>query len=95
MRYADEAVAGKEITTIEGLSADDSHPLQKAWIEADAPQCGYCQSGQIMSAAILLKENKSRPTPISTQQCPASSAAAERITASADAIKLAAINGGK
>ncbi len=43
---------GKEITTIEGLSDDSSHPLQKAWIEVDAPQCGYCQSGQIMSAAI-------------------------------------------
>ncbi|MEN9570749.1 MAG: hypothetical protein RL172_1980 [Bacteroidota bacterium] len=49
--------AGKNITTIEGLSADNSHPLQKAWIIEDAPQCGYCQSGQIMSAAILLKEN--------------------------------------
>jgi isoquinoline 1-oxidoreductase alpha subunit len=42
--------AGKEITTIEGLSTDLSHPLQKAWIEIDVPQCGYCQSGQIMSA---------------------------------------------
>jgi isoquinoline 1-oxidoreductase alpha subunit len=49
--------AGKEITTIEGLSADLSHPLQKAWIEVDVPQCGYCQSGQIMSAAVLLAEN--------------------------------------
>ncbi|MBP7377845.1 MAG: (2Fe-2S)-binding protein, partial [Pyrinomonadaceae bacterium] len=48
------AVAGKEVTTIEGLSDDNSHPLQKAWIEADAPQCGYCQSGQIMAAAGLL-----------------------------------------
>jgi len=53
--------AGKEITTIEGLSSDLSHPLQKAWIEVDVPQCGYCQSGQIMSAAVLLKEN-SAPT---------------------------------
>jgi len=49
--------AGQQITTIEGLSADNSHPLQKAWIQADVPQCGYCQSGQIMSAAVLLREN--------------------------------------
>ena len=48
--------AGKEVTTIEGLSANLSHPLQRAWIEIDVPQCGYCQSGQIMSAAVLLKE---------------------------------------
>ena len=48
------AAAGKKITTIEGLSADGSHPLQKAWVEAEAPQCGYCQSGQIMQAAALL-----------------------------------------
>jgi isoquinoline 1-oxidoreductase alpha subunit len=54
-------VAGKHVTTIEGLSADSSHPLQRAWIEIDVPQCGYCQSGQIMSAAVLLKEN-SKPT---------------------------------
>jgi len=51
--------AGKEITTIEGLSSDLSHPLQKAWIEIDVPQCGYCQSGQLMSAAVLLAENSS------------------------------------
>ena len=49
-----EAVAGKKITTIEGLSADGSHPVQKAWAELDVVQCGYCQSGQIMSAAALL-----------------------------------------
>jgi aerobic-type carbon monoxide dehydrogenase small subunit (CoxS/CutS family) len=48
------AVAGKAVTTIEGLSADGSHPLQKAWVEEQVPQCGYCQSGQIMSAAALL-----------------------------------------
>ena len=47
-------VAGKKITTIEGLSPDRSHPLQKAWIGDDVPQCGYCQSGQIMAAAALL-----------------------------------------
>jgi isoquinoline 1-oxidoreductase alpha subunit len=49
-----EAVAGKKITTIEGLSADGSHPVQQAWAELDVVQCGYCQSGQIMSAAALL-----------------------------------------
>ncbi len=51
------SVAGKSVTTIEGLSADSSHPVQKAWIEGDVPQCGYCQSGQIMAAAALLKKN--------------------------------------
>ncbi len=52
---------GKSITTIEGLSADGSHPLQKAWCEIDVPQCGYCQAGQIMTAAAFLKKNP-RPT---------------------------------
>ena len=47
-------MAGKNITTIEGLSTDGSHPVQQAWIELDVPQCGYCQSGQIMTAAALL-----------------------------------------
>ena len=50
-------VAGKSITTIEGLSSDSSHPVQKAWLAENVPQCGYCQSGQIMSAADLLKKN--------------------------------------
>ncbi|MBI5589117.1 MAG: molybdopterin-dependent oxidoreductase [Deltaproteobacteria bacterium] len=50
-------VAGKEITTIEGLSDDGNHPIQRAWIEADVPQCGYCHSGQIMSAAALVAEH--------------------------------------
>jgi aerobic-type carbon monoxide dehydrogenase small subunit (CoxS/CutS family) len=54
-------VAGKHVTTIEGLSSDNSHPVQRAWIEIDVPQCGYCQSGQIMSAAVLLKD-KPKPT---------------------------------
>lgn len=45
---------GSEITTIEGLSPDDSHPVQRAWIEEDVPQCGYCQAGQLMTAAALL-----------------------------------------
>lgn len=48
---------GKEITTIEGLSSDGSHPVQQAWIEHDVPQCGYCQAGQIMSASALLSKN--------------------------------------
>jgi aerobic-type carbon monoxide dehydrogenase small subunit (CoxS/CutS family) len=52
------AVEGAEITTIEGLSADGSHPVQKAWVNLQVPQCGFCQSGMIMTAAALLKENK-------------------------------------
>ena len=55
------SVAGKNITTIEGLSPDSTHAVQKAWIELDVPQCGYCQSGQIMAAAALLAK-KSRPS---------------------------------
>lgn len=54
-----ESAVGKEITTIEGLHPDNNHPLQQAWREMGVPQCGYCQSGQIMSAAALLAENKS------------------------------------
>ncbi len=53
-------VAGKRVTTIEGLSHDGSHPVQRAWIEIDVPQCGYCQSGQIMSAVALLAK---KPNP--------------------------------
>jgi aerobic-type carbon monoxide dehydrogenase small subunit (CoxS/CutS family) len=53
--------AGKRVTTIEGLSADTTHPLQQAWIAEQVPQCGYCQSGQIMAAAALLSTNR-RPT---------------------------------
>ena len=53
------ALAGMEITTIEGLSAKGDHPVQKAWIAEDVAQCGYCQSGQIMSAAALLKSTPS------------------------------------
>ncbi|RYY20692.1 MAG: (2Fe-2S)-binding protein [Chitinophagaceae bacterium] len=48
----------QKVVTIEGLSENNDHPLQKAWMELDVPQCGYCQSGQIMSAAVLLRENK-------------------------------------
>ena len=52
-------LAGRSVTTIEGLSRDASHPLQKAWLAEQVPQCGYCQSGQIMQAASLLKQNAS------------------------------------
>src|ERR1700733_8533909 len=55
------AVSGKAVTTIEGLSADGTHPVQLAWIEFDVPQCGYCQSGQIMAAVALLKKSP-KPT---------------------------------
>src|SRR6185369_12026589 len=54
-------MAGKKVTTIEGLSAKSDHPLQKAWVAEQVPQCGYCQSGQIMQAAALLEKNK-KPT---------------------------------
>ncbi|KAA9133542.1 (2Fe-2S)-binding protein [Marinihelvus fidelis] len=53
------AVAGREVTTIEGLDADNAHPLQQAWLEVQVPQCGYCQNGQIMQAATLLATNPS------------------------------------
>jgi isoquinoline 1-oxidoreductase alpha subunit len=56
------AVAGKKVSTIEGLSADKSHPVQRAWIAEQVPQCGYCQSGQIMTAVAFLKKNP-KPTP--------------------------------
>ncbi len=51
-------LAGKKVTTIEGLSADGNHPVQKAWRAHNVPQCGYCQAGQIMQGAALLSENK-------------------------------------
>jgi isoquinoline 1-oxidoreductase alpha subunit len=59
-----ESVQGSEVTTIEGLSEDGSHPVQEAWKEVDVPQCGYCQSGQIMTAAALLERN---PNPSSDE----------------------------
>src|SRR5499427_1154003 len=55
------SVEGLDVTTIEGLSPDGTHPVQLAWIEYDVPQCGYCQSGQIMAAVSLLKQNP-KPT---------------------------------
>ena len=88
------AVAGKEVTTIEGLSDNNSHPLQKAWIEADAPQCGYCQSGQIMEAAGLLK---AKPKPTDADIDAAMSGIICRCgtyNRIRSAIKLAAMNGG-
>ena len=51
------AVGNQKVTTIEGLSENGNHPVQQAWLEVDVPQCGYCQAGQIMSAAALLKSN--------------------------------------
>jgi aerobic-type carbon monoxide dehydrogenase small subunit (CoxS/CutS family) len=59
--YPISSAAGQSITTIEGLSANGTHPVQLAWIEFDVPQCGYCQSGQIMAAVSLLKE-KPKPS---------------------------------
>jgi aerobic-type carbon monoxide dehydrogenase small subunit (CoxS/CutS family) len=59
--YPIASVANKNITTIEGLSADGTHPVQLAWIEFDVPQCGYCQSGQIMAAVALLKDKPKPP----------------------------------
>ena len=55
-----QSIAGKQVTTLEGLTADGNHPVQQAWVEVDVPQCGYCQPGQIMSAAALLATT---PTP--------------------------------
>ena len=60
--------AGKEVVTIEGLSPDLARPLQQAWITEDVPQCGYCQSGQIMAAAVLLRE-KSSPSETDIDDC--------------------------
>ncbi len=89
------SVVGKEVTTIEGLSPDSSHPLQKAWIAEDAPQCGYCQSGQIMAAAGLLKQ---KPKPTDADIDAAMSGIICRCGTYSrirEAIKQAAANGGK
>ena len=74
-----KAVEGKAVVTIEGLQ----HKVQAAWREANVPQCGYCQSGQIMSAAALLARRRRRPTRTSTRRCAATSAAAAPTSASA------------
>ena len=89
------AVAGKKVTTIEGLSEKTDHPVQRAWIELDVPQCGYCQSGQIMSAAALLA-SKPSPTDADIDDAMAGNICRcgtyPRIR---DAIKLAAASGSK
>ena len=77
------AVAGRRITTIEGLATPAGKAVQDAWIALDVPQCGYCQSGQIMSAAALLAQNTKRAMPTSTPPCRATSAAARPTCASA------------
>ena len=61
--YSVSSAAGKKVTTIEGLSHDRSHPVQQAWIEEQVPQCGYCQSGQIMTAVAFLKKNPNPTAP--------------------------------
>lgn len=89
------SVIGKEVTTIEGISPDISHPLQRAWIEKDVPQCGYCQSGQIMAAAGLLK---AKPSPTDADIDAAMTGIICRCgtyNRIRDAIKMAAIYGGK
>ena len=63
-QYPASATVGKKITTIEGLSEDATHPIQQAWIELNVPQCGYCQGGQIMTTAALLKQS---PNPTDAQ----------------------------
>lgn len=88
------AASGKEITTIEGLSPDGSHPVQRAWMRLNVAQCGYCQAGQIMQAASLLKTN---PRPSDTDIDTAMSGNICRCgtyTRIRDAIKLAAGEGG-
>jgi isoquinoline 1-oxidoreductase alpha subunit len=60
------AAAGQKVATIESLSRNNTHPLQVAWIKHDVPQCGYCQSGQLMSAAACSRTTRTRATPTST-----------------------------
>ena len=81
------STVNQNVTTIEGLSADGSHPLQKAWMEVDVPQCGYCQAGQLMSAAALLRKT---PEPSDADINTAMSGTYLRIR---EAIHLAAGNG--
>ena len=76
--------AGKAVTTIEAIGETPAgKAIQQAWLDLEVVQCGYCQSGQIMSAAALLAENPARPTTTSTRRCPATSAAAAPMSASA------------
>ena len=81
--------AGEKITTIEGLSPDGSHPVQKAWAALDVPQCGYCQSGMIMAAAALLKD-KPRPTDADIDQAMTNICRCGTYNRVRDGIKLAA-----
>ena len=86
-------VGARKITTIEGISADGSHPVQRAWVELDVPQCGYCQAGQIMSAVALLKQ---KPSPTDADIADAMSGNLCRCGTYLrirDAIKKAAANG--
>lgn len=88
------AVAGKTVTTIEGLSPDGGHALQKAWVEMGVPQCGFCQAGQIMSAAALLKENKNPSDADIEQAMSGNICRCGTYTRIRDAIKKVAANGG-
>jgi len=83
------AVEGKRITTIEGLSPDGAHPVQKAWVQLQVPQCGYCQSGQIMAAVALLKEKKD-PTDADIEAAMTNICRCGTYTRIRDAIHLAA-----
>lgn len=88
------AVAGKSVTTIEGLSPDGGHALQKAWVEMGVPQCGFCQAGQIMSAAALLKENKNPSDADIEQAMSGNICRCGTYTRIRDAIKKVAKSGG-
>jgi aerobic-type carbon monoxide dehydrogenase small subunit (CoxS/CutS family) len=78
--YPIAAVSGKKVTTIEGLSSDRSHPVQQAWIAEQVPQCGYCQSGQIMTAVSFLKKIRIPLRPTWIGQCPTIFAGAGQIS---------------
>lgn len=88
------SASGKKITTIEGLSANQDHPLQKSWIEKDVPQCGYCQSGQIMAAASLLARNKKPSDAEINASMKGIICRCGTYNRIREAIKLAVINGG-
>jgi aerobic-type carbon monoxide dehydrogenase small subunit (CoxS/CutS family) len=87
-------VANKRVTTIEGLSTDGSHPVQKAWLETDVPQCGYCQSGQIMSAAALLAKTPKPSDPEIDSAMRGNICRCGTYQAIREAIHKAAANGG-
>ena len=87
-------IAGRSVTTIEGLSVDSSHPLQKAWLAEQVPQCGYCQSGQIMAAAALLKK-KPKPTDQDIDEAMTNICRCGTYQRIRAAVHIAAGNGGK